>query len=138
MHPDRFATAGPDQQALSAEHAEFLNQAYRTLRDPVERARYFLTLHPATSSGNRVPVALAEAVFELQELEAASLEEARARAAELRAEVAGHEQALLTGLHATFSEWDAQPSDAARERIAALLHDLSYARAMLRDIQARF
>lgn len=138
VHPDRFATAGPEAQALSAEHAEFLNQAYRTLRDPVERARYFLTLHPAASPGHRVPVVLAEAVFELQELEEASPEEARGRASELRAEVAGHEQTLLAGLQATFSEWDAQPTVAARDRIAALLHDLSYARAMLRDIQARF
>ncbi len=45
VHPDRFA-GGTDAQKRSAlQSSARVNEAYRALRDPVERARYVLELH---------------------------------------------------------------------------------------------
>jgi molecular chaperone HscB len=44
LHPDRFATADPRARRASLAHTVRLNQAWRTLRDPVRRAEYLLEL----------------------------------------------------------------------------------------------
>ncbi len=48
LHPDRFATRGPRERALSQSQAVALNEAYETLKDPLRRAGYLLRLagHP--------------------------------------------------------------------------------------------
>ena len=44
VHPDRFAAAGDADKRLAMQWATRANEAYRTLRDPVARARYLLSL----------------------------------------------------------------------------------------------
>jgi len=44
VHPDRHATADDASRRLSLQAAARVNEAYRTLADPVERARYLLGL----------------------------------------------------------------------------------------------
>jgi molecular chaperone HscB len=146
VHPDRFTTKGPEQQALSVEHAEFLNRAYRTLRDPLERARYVLTRHGVEESGKRVPVELAEEYFELQELamETAGGEldpEVRDRLAEIKANLDAAHRANMSRLDELFAAYDgAAPGDrpAVLQRMAALINDDNYARSMRRDITDKF
>ena len=41
-HPDRFSRASADEQQKSLEMTSMLNDAFRTLRDPIARAEYFL------------------------------------------------------------------------------------------------
>src|SRR5690606_27651300 len=43
-HPDRHVGADSATRRASVEHSSALNQAYRTLRDPVERAEYLVKL----------------------------------------------------------------------------------------------
>jgi len=45
VHPDRFAAATPQEKRLAVQRAAQVNEAYRTLKDPVERARYLLHLN---------------------------------------------------------------------------------------------
>ncbi|MBM3353167.1 MAG: Fe-S protein assembly co-chaperone HscB [Betaproteobacteria bacterium] len=45
VHPDRFAQAGDAERRASMQWSTRANEAYRLLRDPVERARYLLELH---------------------------------------------------------------------------------------------
>src|SRR5579875_3070311 len=81
VHPDRHQTAGARAQALALAASAALNRAYRTLRDPVARGRYWLELHghPLAGAGNGVLPALAALVFDVQE----ALDELRRRLAEM-------------------------------------------------------
>lgn len=44
VHPDKFAAASPADRRVAMQWATRANEAYRTLRDPVSRARYLLSL----------------------------------------------------------------------------------------------
>ncbi len=87
LHPDRFARAGKNEKQWSLADTALLNDAYRTLKDPLRRTEYLLKLEgaeigessaadarPARSGeGNgrtrknpsRVPADLLEKVFDL-------------------------------------------------------------------------
>ena len=42
FHPDRFASKPAEEQAAATEKSSLLNDAYRTLRDPIRRTEYLL------------------------------------------------------------------------------------------------
>ncbi len=44
VHPDQFARAGDTEQRLVLQYATFINEAYQTLKHPIERGRYLLSL----------------------------------------------------------------------------------------------
>jgi molecular chaperone HscB len=44
VHPDRFAAAGDAQKRIAMQWATRANEAYQTLRDPLRRATYLLSL----------------------------------------------------------------------------------------------
>lgn len=71
LHPDLFFRAMPREQQFSLEATAILNDAYRTLRDPVSRAEYLLKElgeDPAQQRRQDAPPELLEEVFELNEL----------------------------------------------------------------------
>ena len=45
IHPDRFAHAGDAERRASLQWTTRVNEAYRTLKDPVQRAKHVLELH---------------------------------------------------------------------------------------------
>ena len=47
LHPDRFARASASEKDWSLADTALLNDAYRTLRDPIRRTEYLLKLHGA-------------------------------------------------------------------------------------------
>ncbi|HEY1767096.1 MAG TPA: Fe-S protein assembly co-chaperone HscB [Terracidiphilus sp.] len=79
LHPDRFARAGENERAWSLADTALLNDAYRTLKDPLRRTEYLLRLRGAEigeehsgqdrgQSGmgpSRAPADLLEEVFDL-------------------------------------------------------------------------
>jgi molecular chaperone HscB len=44
LHPDRFASKSPEAQAAALAESSRLNDAYRTLKDPIARTEYLLKL----------------------------------------------------------------------------------------------
>jgi molecular chaperone HscB len=69
LHPDRFANALPKVRDASLRATALLTRSYRTLRDPVARAAYWLELRGQKLAENNqaVPPTLAALVFEAQE-----------------------------------------------------------------------
>jgi molecular chaperone HscB len=45
VHPDRYAAASEAERRLALQASAHVNEAYRSLKDPVARAHYLLSLH---------------------------------------------------------------------------------------------
>lgn len=45
FHPDRFASQPQSEQLAAVQHSATINQAWQTLRHPLTRAEYLLSLH---------------------------------------------------------------------------------------------
>jgi molecular chaperone HscB len=90
-HPDRFATAGPEQLKSAVERMSLINEGYRTLKDPVELRQYFLSLQgfeiPAAKKA-QIPAELAESWFELQDILAEDPERAVAKVTDFERKLA--------------------------------------------------
>jgi len=72
FHPDYFYNAEPAERRASLERSSYLNDGYRTLRQPIARAEYLLQLEGLAARGpeeaaKQVPPALLEEVFALNE-----------------------------------------------------------------------
>jgi len=75
LHPDRFARASASEKEWSLADTALLNDAYRTLRDPIRRTEYLLKLRGAEigeehagkdrRDPSRVPADLLEEAFDL-------------------------------------------------------------------------
>jgi molecular chaperone HscB len=76
FHPDFYQNKSETEQAISLSNAATLNTAYRTLRDPIQRAEYLLAIEAGAVKEIRTtpPADLFEEILELQE----TLEEYRA------------------------------------------------------------
>lgn len=76
LHPDKFVKASEYERNLALERSSGLNDAYRTLRDPISRVEYLLLRAGVRKEGitkQQAPPELLEEVFELNE----SLDELR-------------------------------------------------------------
>lgn len=156
LHPDRFARASESERQWSLADTALLNDAYRTLKDPIHRTEYLLKLHGAEigeehagkdrRDPSRVPADLLEEVFELnmqlEEMRAAqkmgeddpalqaSLEQAKAKFDGLLDEVDEN-------LRAQWNKWDegdAGARAAAQKEMVALLDRRRYLNNLVRDV----
>jgi len=143
VHPDRHQTASDRSRELSLSASATVNRAYRTLRDPVARGRYWLELNgsPLGDRNNQVPPALASLVFETQEqLEA--LRESDGAGAErrtveaVREELEDRVRALTDELQEHYATWDAA-NPSAPDVLAELkrrLSEIAYLSTLLDDV----
>lgn len=158
LHPDRFARATAQEQQWSLAATALLNDAYRTLRDPISRVEYLLKLeglaigeeHAGSNkrADRQPPADLLEEVFELNmQLEEMrmtqkmgesdpslqrDLESARTKFETLLTEV---DNDLATQGHA-WDEGNAASRPAAAKAMAALLDRRRYLRNLVRDVNA--
>lgn len=70
VHPDRFANASDGEKRLALQASARVNEAYRTLRDPLARAEYLLSLRGIETNDatdTRLPVAFLTRQLERRE-----------------------------------------------------------------------
>jgi molecular chaperone HscB len=135
FHPDYFYNAPPAERRASLERSSYLNDAYRTLKQPIARVEYLLQLEgfaPAAGDVEKakatVPPALLEEVFTLNE-ELDEIREMRAggapadawkvRLEQARGPIERKREAHERGLQELSARWDAlldARADAAAKR----------------------
>lgn len=140
-HPDRFTRASAEQQSKALEMTAVLNDAFRTLKDPVARAEYFLKQHGLELSKD-APPELLEEVFDLN----MALEELRAgddarpqleASADRFRQMLAEADVLLSGHFASFdSAADDAGHSQALEAIRATLNRRRYIANLVRDVDA--
>jgi molecular chaperone HscB len=154
FHPDYFMSASAEERQASIERSSMLNDAYRTLRNPVTRAKYVLALEGYKETERKAPPDLLEEVFELnmqiEELRAARKTGDDDEAAETRSSIEGaladlHKklQEIDERLTALFADWDsafdreatADWKEPLLNRMSDLLSHRSYIRNLVRDIK---
>ena len=150
LHPDNFVNATEEEQELSLKRSSELNDAYRTMKDPVARVEYLLEIEGERKEGEKkqqAPPELLEEVFELNE----SLDESR-EARSAGADVAGLKARLQAAeinfgeklsevdaqMQATAKDWDAAldagADDATRKKIMARLNEHLNRRSYIRNL----
>ncbi len=72
FHPDFYYNATPTERRASLERSSYLNDAYRTLKQPATRVAYLLEVEGVLKAadheaGKKVPASLLEEVFALNE-----------------------------------------------------------------------
>ena len=141
FHPDYFYNATPAERRASLERSSYLNDAYRTLRNPATRVEYLLKLEgfapagPAEAS-RQVPPALLEEVFalneeldEIRDLRAggATADVWRARLERARQPIEARRIEHEAQLEALAARWDAHAdgpgTDAGRREVLGALRD---------------
>lgn len=158
LHPDRYARATENEKEWSLADTALVNDAYRTLKDPLRRTEYLLKLFgeetrladPAQArnekNSSRVPADLLEEAFELnmqlEEMRAAR--KARAQDPELQQQLEAAKEKFTTmlaevdgDLHAQWSAWDAgndSARKAAQKQMVALLDRRRYLSNLVRDV----
>jgi molecular chaperone HscB len=129
LHPDRFARSSAAEQQAALDASSVLNDAYRTLRDPVQRAEYLLRQHGLAQAEQRAPADLLEEVFDLNialdELQAGD-ESARPQVEASRAKFAAMRAQVDAELAQLFAEYDAARQPATLEKIQSQLNRRKY------------
>ncbi|MFQ5777595.1 MAG: Fe-S protein assembly co-chaperone HscB [Terriglobia bacterium] len=156
LHPDQYHNTSSYEQELSLEKTSVLNDAYRTLRDPVARVEYLLGQEGVRREGEtkqQAPPDLLAEVFELneylEELRAAkssggdtrALADLRHRLEKARESFQEQLDAVLAELTARFREWDevvegddAAAARSALEKMSEILNRHSYIRNLVRNV----
>lgn len=158
FHPDYFYNAPPTERRASLERSSYLNDAYRILRDPVQRLEYLLQLElPAASQrrdgevANTLPPVLLEEFFELNE-ELDEIREARSggapegvwkgRLERARQPIEAKQTAHNAKLGRLAARWDGLEGDASAadrneilEAMRALVQERNYISNLLEGIE---
>ena len=160
FHPDFYQTKTDTERSISLDNSALLNTAYRTLKDPIQRAEYLVRLEAGAAKEirNQPPADLFEEILSLQD----DLEEFRAAAAqpssdltELRTKLQADREVLEqrqrdmeTRLFSLFETWDrlqrqSEPQEATRAQKEAVLKEMrellsnrTYVRNIVNDLVA--
>jgi molecular chaperone HscB len=164
LHPDVFGQSDDRERSWSLEQSSMLNDAYRTLKDPIKRTEYLLRLEgieleeqskqateKARATGELkkqvVPPDLLEEVFELNmhleelkmqkkmgEDDPALLEEI----GKAKLSLEEKHDALLNELKAEWKKWDESEDESTRrkalDKMLDVLNRRNYIRNLLRDV----
>jgi molecular chaperone HscB len=141
LHPDRYGRKPPTERQFSEEATSILNDAWRTLRDPVKRAGYVLAQHGLDIGEQRsknVPPELLEEVFELN----MALEEmregdqsARPQLEEARGRFVGMLEETGRQLETEFQRYDDTRDDSVLQAIRGILNRRRYIQNLVDEVE---
>jgi molecular chaperone HscB len=154
FHPDYFYNASPAERRASLERSSYLNDAYRTLKNPVTRLEYLLAVEGMGAAGPKeaskaVPAGLLEEVFalneeldEIRELRegGATADEWRSRLALARRPIDAKREAHESQLRELSARWDrlvnGAGGDAERREVLTALRDRVLERNYINNLLA--
>jgi len=157
LHPDRYARSEDQEKEWSLADTALLNDAYRTLKDPLRRTEYLLKLvgveigeeHSGKDrkDPSRVPTDLLEEAFELN-MQLEEMREAKQSGSSDDSLTSSLEQARLKftemledvdeDLRACWNEWDSGDQSlrsVAQKKMVALLDRRRYLSNLVRDVK---
>lgn len=136
-HPDRFARSGAEERQQALDASAVLNDGYRVLRDPIQRASYLLKengFDVGEQQSKDVPPELLEEVFELnmalEESDTAAIAEARAKFEKMQA-------AIDAELDRGYRRYDATSSRDVLSEIRGLLNRRKYVSNLIARTEVR-
>ncbi len=134
LHPDKFARASSKERRFALEQTTALNDAARTMRDPVLRAQHLLALHGVDASGEDSKSVdhafLEEAMADRERLMDAKLEGQADAVEKLAGEQREKRDAALQNLSKALRAQDWQTA-------AGLVQRLRYHARFLDDVEGR-
>lgn len=159
FHPDFYQNKSETEQTISLGNSATLNSAYRTLRDPIQRAEYLLDLEAGAVKEirNSPPADLFEEILELQDTlnEYRGADCSSGTGQQLRAKLQAEQRTLEqrkqdmeTSLQQLFTDWDRlqeqgdATSQARSERdrllkqMREILSNRTYVKSIVNDLVA--
>ena len=119
FHPDFYSTKDESEKTISLGNSAFLNAAYRTLKDPIQRVEYLIRLEAGAVKDIRSnpPADLFEEILELQEdmetfrglqadNDSMGRNELRKKLQREREHLENRQAELETALRGKYQEWD--------------------------------
>ena len=146
-HTDYFSTAPAAEKTKAVRMTALVNDAYRTLRHPVRRVEYLLSLYGFKSDGSKVPQSLLMEVFEINE-QLDEVKAGRASAGEtdsLRSQIREKRERFDAELQQASAAWDElimvrAPESALQghlAKLAEILSESSYIRNLEAELEGR-
>ena len=145
FHPDRFASKSPLEVQLSHDRSSAINNAYRTLKDPITRAKYMVekNLGSIEEKSAHVPMDMADLFFEVQDAldvirdaDGNPPEEAVQQVRQAEKELNEKVKELEADLQARFAEYDSACNKQTLEQIKEILSERSYIKSFLRQVDS--
>ena len=144
FHPDFYRQKTEREREASLQNSALLNEAYRTLKDPFQRAEYVLKGNKkGIEETKQVPKGLLEEVLEFQEALAdlrssgpPAAGQTSPEAKVLHERVQEWSAKLSRELMVTFQDWDAGSGnrEALLERMEEIVLQRRYVKNLLRDV----
>ena len=141
IHPDYFRRGAPNEEQFALDATAILNDAYRTLKNPVSRGEYVLKeegFQPAGRQAKRVPPELLEDVFEVN----LSIERLRGGDASVRPALEqerdrfrGMSKAIDKDLEVLFREYDGTGERDVLGKIRGVLDRRSYVSNLIEQVE---
>jgi len=140
-HPDRYTLKSREEQQYALDATAILNDAYRTLREPLTRAEYLLKENGfdiGEQGSKNVPPELLEEVFELnmalEELRGGD-DSARPALEDARNKFVGMRDTIDAELAGKFTEYDRTHDRNALAEIRGMLNRRRYVRNLVNEVE---
>lgn len=146
LHPDRFARAGARERRFALEQSTQLNQAYKQLKTPAQRAELILRANGFSApsddagrsgAGEKLPLEFYEEVMEDREALLEAQGEGPAAVEALAKKVVERRDATLATIDRAFEAWERTGEQGALRPAEAELAKLRYYARFLDEVEGK-